>query len=373
MKTVITGGGSGGHVYPALAIAEKFREKDPEGKIIYAGYPGGFEHGVVPKYGYEMVDIDTRWFDKGSVTELIKFGCHVLNGIRQARKFLKEFKPDLIIGTGGFVCFPVIFAGKRLGIKCYIHEQNAFPGLSNRKLEKYVRKIFLGFKEGGEFFNDKDKLIVSGNPVRQEFFTLEKDAARDRLGIDQKDFVVLIFGGSLGAETIDKIGVELTSDMSGKPGQTLIFGTGRYYYDQVQEELKTKDIVPGENIRLTSYIDNMQDCLAACDVVISRAGALSMAEAMAQGKASILIPSPNVSANHQYYNAKAAADCGAAFMIEEKDVTPEIVMDMVRELKDDPSRAAEMGKIAKMLAPSAAADIIYEEIMKDSGLINGKE
>ncbi len=370
MKTVITGGGSGGHVYPALAIAEKFREKDPQGKIIYAGYPGGFEHGVVPKYGYEMVDIDTRWYERGSIIELFKFGWHVTNGIRQARKFLKEFKPDLIIGTGGFVCFPVIFAGNRLGIKCYVHEQNAFPGLSNRKLEKYVRKIFLGFREGGEYFSDKDKLIVSGNPVRQEFFTLEKEAARERLGIAQDDFVVLIFGGSLGAETIDKIGVEFTGAMNGKPKETLIFGTGKWYYDKVLEELSSRGIKTEQNIRLTSYIDNMQDCLAACDVVISRAGALSMAEAMAQGKASILIPSPNVSANHQYYNAKAAADAGAAFMIEEKDVTPEKVMDMVRELREDPDKALEMGRIARTLAPSMATDIIYEEIVKDAGLQN---
>ncbi|MBR5739803.1 MAG: UDP-N-acetylglucosamine--N-acetylmuramyl-(pentapeptide) pyrophosphoryl-undecaprenol N-acetylglucosamine transferase, partial [Firmicutes bacterium] len=311
---------------------------------------------------------DTRWYERGSVIELLKFGWHVTNGIRQARKFLKEFKPDLIIGTGGFVCFPVIFAGHRLGIRCYVHEQNAFPGLSNRKLEKYVRKIFLGFKEGGEYFTDKDKLIVSGNPVRQEFFTLDKEAARERLGIGRDDFVILIFGGSLGAETIDKIGVELVNEMNGRPGETLIFGTGKWFYDQVQEQLSGRGIIPAENIRLTSYIDNMQDCLAACDVVISRAGALSMAEAMAQGKASILIPSPNVSANHQFYNAKAAADCGAAFMIEEKDVTPEKVIEMVRELKEDPSRALEMGKKAKALAPSKATDIIYEEIMKDAGL-----
>ncbi len=368
MKTVITGGGSGGHVYPALAIAEKFREKDPDGKIIYAGYPGGFEHGVVPKYGYEMVDIDTRWFERGSVKELSKFTWHVLNGIRQARKFLKEFKPDLIIGTGGFVCFPVIFAGKKLGIKCYVHEQNAFPGLSNRTLEKYVRKIFLGFKEGGEYFSDKSKLIVSGNPVRQEFFTLEKDTARAKLGLKKDDFVVLIFGGSLGAETIDKIGVELTASMNGKPNEVLIFGTGKWYYDKVLEELSGRGITTEQNIRLNSYIDNMQDCLAACDVVISRAGALSMAEAMAQGKASILIPSPNVSANHQFFNAKAAADAGAAYMIEEKDVTPEKVMEMVKELREHPEKAEEMGRRAKAIAPSQATDIIYEEIIKDLGL-----
>ena len=250
----------------------------------------------------------------------------------------------------------------------HAHEQNAFPGLSNRKLEKFVRKIFLGFKEGGEYFNDKSKLIVSGNPVRQEFFTLDKEAARERLGIAQDDFVVLIFGGSLGAETIDKIGVELTASMNGKAGETLIFGTGKWYYEKVLEELSQRGIVPGENIRLQSYIDNMQDCLAACDVVISRAGALSMAEAMAQGKASILIPSPNVSANHQYFNAKAAADCGAAYMIEEKDVTPEKVMDMVEDLKADPEKAIEMGKMARTLAPSKATDIIYEEIIKDAGL-----
>ncbi len=368
MKTVITGGGSGGHVYPALAIAEKFREKDPQGKIIYAGYPGGFEHGVVPGYGYEMVDIDTRWYERGSLKELIKFGWHVTNGIRQANKFLKDFRPDIIIGTGGFVCFPVIFAGHRLGIKCYVHEQNAFPGLSNRKLEKYVRKIFLGFKEGGEYFNDKDKLVVSGNPVRQEFFTLDKGSARQRLGLAEDDFVVLIFGGSLGAETIDRIGVEFTSVMNGKSKEVLIFGTGKWYYDKVCGELREKDIDIQENIRLTSYIDNMQDCLAACDVVISRAGALSMAEAMAQGKASILIPSPNVSANHQYFNAKAAADAGAAFMIEEKDVTPEKVLEMVKELKEDPEKAEEMGRLARTLAASDATDIIYNEIMKDAGL-----
>ena len=259
MRVVVTGGGSGGHVYPAIAIADKFREKDPDGEILYVGYLDGFEKRVVPKAGYKMAEIDTRWVDRSNIKELFLTAYHVGKGIVQARKVLKKFKPDVIIGTGGFVCFPVIFSGHKLGIPCYIHEQNAFPGLANRRLEKYVRRIFLGFEEGGEFFSDKSKLVVTGNPVRRSFYEIKKEEARKKLGIGDDEFMVLSFGGSLGAEAINDLAIGILEDMNGKKGQRLIFGTGRWYYDDVMAELKKRGITPQDNIHIMNYIDDMDN------------------------------------------------------------------------------------------------------------------
>ena len=365
MRLVVTGGGSGGHVYPALAIADKFKEMDPEGEILYIGYMNGFEKNAVPKAGYKLEEIDTRWVSRSNAKEIFSTAYHVGNGIIQSRRILKRFKPDLIIGTGGYVCFPVIFAGHRLGIPCYIHEQNAFPGLANRRLERYVRKIYLGFKEGGEYFNSKDKLVVTGNPVRSSFFKADKAEARKKLGYSEDDFVVFSFGGSLGAGPINKLAMGLVEEMNGKEGQQLVFGTGRRFFDDVMAELDSKGIELKENVRIRNYIDDMDTVIAASDLIISRAGALSVAEILVSGRASVLIPSPNVTGNHQYFNAKAVADEGGAILIEEKDIDVDKFIGLIRELRNDPERLKEMGRKAHELAAGSAADIIYEETVKD--------
>ncbi len=364
MKVVVTGGGSGGHVYPAIAIADKFREKDPSGEVIYIGYLDGFEKRVVPKAGYELKEIDTRWVDRSSIKELALTAFHVGRGIVQARKVLKEFKPDVIIGTGGYVCFPVIFSGHRLGIPCYIHEQNAFPGLANRQVEKYVKKVFLGFEEGGKYFHDQSKLVYTGNPVRSSFFNADKAEARKKLGFKEDDFVVLSFGGSLGAEAINELALSLTEEMNGKEGQALVFGTGRQYYDDVMNEISRRGIEVSDNIRILNYIDDMESYIASSDLIISRAGALSVAETLVSGKPSILVPSPNVTGNHQYHNAKAVADRGGAILIEEKDIDPEEIKRIVREVSSDPQKLMNMGRSAREIAPDSATDIIYEEVVK---------
>lgn len=365
MKIVVTGGGSGGHVYPALAIADKFKEMDPEGEILYIGYKNGFEKKAVPKAGYRLEQIDARWVSRSNVKEIFRTAYHVGNGIKDSRKILKEFKPDAIIGTGGYVCFPVIFAGHQMGIPCYIHEQNAFPGLANRRLEKYVSKIFLGFEEGGKYFVDKEKLVVSGNPVRSSFFKADKAGSRKKLGYDENDFIVFSFGGSLGAEAINKLAMSLVEDVNGKPGKQLIFGTGRRFYDDVMSELEEKGIKPEANVRISDYIDDMDDVIAASDLIISRAGALSVAEILVTGRPSVLIPSPNVTGNHQYFNAKAVADKGGAILIEEKDIDTDNFRETVRELENDTERLRLMGEKAHELAAGSASDIIYEEIVKD--------
>lgn len=364
MRVIVTGGGTGGHIYPALAIADKFKEMDPGTEILYVGNDEGIEKEVVPKSGYPMELVDARWLDKSSPWQLIKTGARVAKGILEASRVMRKFKPDVVIGTGGYVCFPVIVAGKRFGAKTFLHEQNAFPGLANRTLEKYVNKVFLGFPDAAKYFKDKSKMVDAGNPVRKSFFSLEKSHAREKLGFPKEDFIVFSFGGSLGAEKINEVAFDLMQVVNGHERMRMIFGTGKWYYEDIIKQAAEKNIDLKENIIIKDYIDDMENYLAASDLIISRAGALSVAEMTVCGRACILIPSPNVTGNHQYYNAKAVADRGGAILMEEKDLTSEGLIKEVMRLKNNPEIAEKMGRAAKACAPVKALDIIYAEVMK---------
>lgn len=365
MKVIVTGGGTGGHIYPALAIADKFKEINPDTQILYIGCSEGIEKDVVPKSGYPMELVDARWLDKISPKEVIKTGISVSKGVMESLKIIKKFGPDVIIGTGGYVCFPVLVAGHMKKKLCYLHEQNAYPGLANRTLEKYVRNIFLGFPEAGKYFKDPSKHINSGNPVRKNFFTMTKAQARQKLGIPADDFVVFTFGGSLGSKKINEIATEILQLFNGHKGTRLIMGTGKWYYQEIMDMLAEKNIRPDSNITVRDYIDNMDLCLMACDVVISRAGALSVAETTVCGKAAILIPAPNVTANHQYYNAKSLADRGGAILIEEKDLDIRKVVEDVMKLMNDKDLLQAMSQASRSCAPVNALDIICGKIKED--------
>jgi UDP-N-acetylglucosamine--N-acetylmuramyl-(pentapeptide) pyrophosphoryl-undecaprenol N-acetylglucosamine transferase len=365
MRVIVTGGGTGGHIYPALAIADKFKEMDSETQILYIGCSEGIEKDIVPKHGYEIKLVDARWLDKKTPAQIVKTGFSVSKGILESLKLIKKFNPDVIIGTGGYVCFPVILAGYMKKCPCYLHEQNAYPGLANKTLEKYVKNIFLGFPDARKYFKQPEKLIDAGNPVRKSFFEITKKEARELLGIPQEDFVVFTFGGSLGSEKINEVAFELLDIFNGHEGVGMLIGTGKWYYDNFQTKLKEKSIAVKNNIRVNDYIDNMDLHLLACDVVISRAGALSVAETTVSGKAAILIPSPNVTGNHQYYNAKAVADKGGAILIEEKDLKVKNVVEAILKLKNDKTMLEKMSKASSSVAPRKALDIIYGKIMED--------
>lgn len=364
MRVIVTGGGSGGHIYPAIAIADKIKEKEPESEILYIGNDIGLEKDIVPQSGYPMELVSAKWLDRRNILKIFDTGFSTMRGIRQAYKIMKKFKPDAVIGTGGFVCVPVMYAGHKYGAKCYLHEQNAFPGVANKTLEKFADKVFLGFPEASHYFHQPEKHIVVGNPVRRRFYDIDKIAAREKLGIPQNDFTVFSFGGSQGAEKINEVAFELMEAVNGHDGVSFIFGTGSQYYDEVLEKAKGRGIEIRDNIRVKSYINDMESYLGAADLIISRAGALSVAETTVCGKASILIPSPNVTGNHQFFNAKSVADRGGAVLIEEKDLNPEGLLAEVMRLKNNPEILEKMSRASKACAPLSATELIYSEIKK---------
>lgn len=364
MKIVLTGGCTGGHIYPALAIGDKFKEKQEDVEILYVAHPYGLETSIVPKAGYELKLVTAEWFDRSNPVRLAKTLLNTAKGRREAYKVMKEFKPDVVVSTGSFVSVPVVLAGKKYGASIYIQEQNAFPGLSNKLLSKYARNIFLGFEAGREQFKEKEKLIYSGNPVRAEFYNRDKAADRAALGIPEDDIVIMAFGGSLGSTTINAIGKEIIRKYGGKKGVSFIFGMGKGYYDSTYAELKEEGLADFDNVSMSAYIDGMPRTISASDIVISRSGALSVAEITMCGRASIFVPSPNVTADHQYFNAKAVADNGGAFIVRESETTTSEVMCKLEELIENPERIEEMGKASFALAPTDATEIIYNKIME---------
>ena len=365
MRIVLTGGCTGGHIYPALAIGDKFKEMQPDCEVIFVAHQYGLETTIVPKAGYDLKIVTADWFERSKPYTVPKTLLNTERGTLQALKIMKEFKPDIVVSTGSFVSVPVVRAGIKYGADIYIQEQNAFPGLSNKLLSKYAKNIFLGFEAGRNQFKEPDKCVYSGNPVRAEFSGRDRIADRKELGIPENDLVIMAFGGSLGSDTINDIGLGLLEKYSGKKGVTIIFGTGRDYYDDVVKAVESKGIKLAGNIHMAPYIDGMPRTLSASDIVISRAGALSVAEITMTGRAAIFVPSPNVTADHQYFNAKAVADVGGALLYRENETTKSNVLSAVEELEREPERIRAMEAASAKIAPTHATDIIYNTIMEN--------
>ncbi|NLT47305.1 MAG: undecaprenyldiphospho-muramoylpentapeptide beta-N-acetylglucosaminyltransferase [Clostridiales bacterium] len=362
MKVIITGGGTGGHIYPAIAIADKIRRKNPDSDILFVGSERGMEQKLVPECGYKIRSITVSGFNRKKLLKNIATLRDFIKGSREANRIIKEFQPDIVIGTGGYVCAPVIRRASKMGIRTYLHEQNAFPGLTNRMLEKYVEKIFISFPESEEHFKKKDKLVVTGNPVRKEFIVSTIIDYRERLRIDDNEFLILSFGGSRGAEKINEMILELTDVIRQEPNARLIHITGRPYYDDFCQGLKDKGMEGDERILVLPYTQNMHEYMFASDLVICRSGAITVAELTASGKPAILIPSPNVTANHQYFNAKAIADKGGAVLIEEKDLTREKLKGVTLRLMHNREALNAMAKASASLGRTDGADAIYAEL-----------
>ncbi len=365
MRVIVTGGGTGGHIYPALAIADKIMEREPDSEVLYIGNYGCIEEEIVPKAGYDLRLVAASSIDRRSLKRLFKSGKEILQGISQSKRIMKEFRPDVVIGTGGFVCVPVVIAGHSFGARCYLHEQNAYAGAANKLLESRVKRIFLGFGDAAKYFKDESKTMYVGNPVRKAFYDADRAIARRRLGIPEDDFVIFLFGGSQGSEILNEVGIEILKTVNSHKGMSFIFGTGKRHCGFVKEEAAAKGIQTGSNVMIKDYIDNMPDHLAASDLVISRSGALSVAETTVCGKASIMVPFAEAAGNHQYYNAKAVADNGGCYLIEESDLDKEDVIRKILKLYNDRELLSRMSRAALECAPVNTCDTIYAEIKKN--------
>lgn len=366
MRIVLTGGVTGGHIYPALAIADKFKSEDPLSEFKYIGSGEPLERDIIPSHGYELVTVDSEWFDRSNPVKLVKTALRTVRGRSQAVKILKSFKPDVVISTGSYVSVPVVLAAAKLHIPLYLHEQNGFPGVSNRLGARYARMVFLGFESAREYFGDSSKIVYSGNPVRTDFAGRDRSADRSSLGIPEGDLVIMVFGGSLGSETTNHVGEAIAREYAGKEGYTVIWGTGKEYYESINNRFEREGFRP-ENVRISAFIRNMPEILSASDICVSRSGALSTAETTMAGRAAIFIPSPNVTADHQYYNAKAVADAGGAIIVREEDDPYKTAMravGIVKELDIDRAEIKRMEKASLSVAPVNATQIIYDEIMR---------
>ena len=362
MKVILSCGGTGGHIYPAIAIADKIKERHPDAEILFIGTRKGMENRLVPAAGYEIKGIDARGFDRENLMNNFKTVKTFLDGSQEVYRIIKDYAPDFAIGTGGYVTGSVITVAHRLGVKTYIHEQNALPGVANKFLSGFANRVFISFEGTESAFRHPERVVMSGNPIRSGFMKLDRDACRKELGIEDGQTMVLVFGGSLGAEVLNRETLGLI-DWIRSSDIKLYFVTGKRYYDEIKEQV---DAIEGDKpfLELIAYADNMPQLMSASDIVVSRAGAIAVSEIAACGKPSVLVPSPNVTNNHQYYNAKAIADAGAALLIEEKDL-PEGGKVLAREvlaLASDPGRLASMAENARRIGRTNAADIICDNI-----------
>ena len=365
MRIIMTGGGTGGHIYPAIAIADEFKRRDPDAKILFVGAERGLEKTLVPKRGYDIRLITVEGFDRRNLVRNVEVIRKLIRGNSQAKKIIRDFGPDFVVGTGGYASAPMVKAAQKAKIPTFIHEQNAYPGVTNKLLERGVKNVFLGFALAAEYFKDQDKLVVSGNPVRDEFRNKDKAQAREDLGFDPDTFVVLAFGGSQGAGRINKAMVSVIRAMNGRSDISIVLGAGSYYYDGILESFREEGFELADNIRIIEYIDDMAAYLAASDLVISRSGALTVAETTVSGRPAIFIPSPIVTGNHQYYNALAVAEAGGAIIIEEKDLEDDMLIAQIEALKDDPEARAAMAEASRLCGPDKATEIICDKILEE--------
>lgn len=345
MKILFAGGGTAGHINPAIAIAKKLKGDYKNIQIKFIGTKNGLEKTLVPSSGFdiEFINIDgfKRKLTLKNASSLLKLPIAIM----QAIKILKSFKPDVVVGTGGYVSGPVVFGAYLLNIKTVIHEQNVIPGVTSKILSKFATKIAISFGDSKKYFKAKKRLVTTGNPLRDELFSTSYKAAREKLDI-KNEFLVLCFAGSLGAVTIYKTMVDYINLSKENKNLMLIFATGDLYYEDVLEELLKLniDLSNYPNIKVLKYIFNMAEVINAADLVIARSGAITISELIALSKPSILIPSPNVTNNHQYHNAKVLERYRAAKVIDENMLKGEVLYNEVLNLFENKEILYDMAK-----------------------------
>lgn len=366
MKVLLAAGGTAGHINPALAIADKIKEIFPESELLFVGTPNGMEASLVKKAGYPFRAIRMEGLQRRfSVHDLLRnaqAAYHYLTARSGAKKLLKEFRPDVVIGTGGYVSAPILLSAAKLGIKTATHESNSLPGIATHMLARHADLVFVVDQAAKDRLPQNKNVIITGNPLRTNIPIEERSAARKRLGLPD-GLTVLSFGGSLGANKITEAVAALLKWESKQGGINHIHGYGGNGREMFDALMKAEGVEPTNRMILKEYIDNMYTCMCAADVVISRAGAMTLTELKAIGRASVLIPFPQAAENHQYYNALSLSDENAAVLIEDKDLEKTKLIGIIDGFRKDPERLREMEQNAARLGTKNAADVIVSRII----------
>ena len=361
MRVVVSAGGTGGHIYPAIAIINKILKHEPNSEILYIGTTNRMEADIIPKMGFNYVGLEIKGLNRHNIFKNIDVIKCYSKAYKKAKKIIKDFNPDIVLGIGGYVTLPVVKAALSLGIKTFIHEQNSIPGLSNKLLKNKVDVVGISLESSFKYFNKKNT-IFTGNPRSEEVLTTEKiDKGKYNLSNDKK--LVLFVMGSLGSKTINEKMKEIIPMFESKDYEVL-FVTGNAYYDEYK---KFESI---SNVKLVPYLYDMLGVMKNTDLIISRAGASTIAEITTLALPSILIPSPYVTHNHQEKNAQVLEDSGASVVIKEKDLNKDLLLDTIDSILNDSNKYEKMVEANKKLGKTDSASRIYEIIRK---LVDGEK
>ena len=365
MRVLMTGGGTAGHINPALAIANTIKKNIPDAEIEFVGTERGLENTLVTKEGYKLHHVNIMGISRSLSLQNIKAVMLTVTSQFEAKKIIKSFKPDIVIGTGGYVCWPALKVAAKMGIPTIAHESNARPGLAIKQLQGDLDRILVNFKDTEKYIKNKENVMHVGNPLRGGFGGLDYGEARKMLGIKDDETYVLAFGGSLGAQRMNEIVFEYMKNHARNNEKVIChLATGRIYYQEFSKFYKDAGLEDCSNLSMMEYIHDMHVRMSAADVIVCRAGAMTISELSMMKKASIIIPSPNVVDNHQYKNAKVLADANATILIEEKNLDDKSFADAVNMLVSDKNKRDELSKNIVQFANTDANKLIFDEIIK---------
>lgn len=365
LRIIISGGGTGGHIFPAVSIANAIKAKHPEAKILFVGAEGRMEMQRVPAAGYDIKGLPIKGFNRANLLKNVSVLMKLWKSLRMARTIIKDFKPQVAVGVGGYASGATLYECSRMGIPCLIQEQNSYAGVTNKLLSKRAKKICVTY-EGMERFFPADRIIMTGNPVRQNVLDtpLTEEEARKSFGLNPTKKTILLVGGSLGARTINRAVLEHLNLVEGSNVQ-FIWQTGKYYHQSILDEMKGKNI---PNLKIMDFISDMGAAYKAANLVISRAGASSISEFQLIGKPVILVPSPNVAEDHQTKNAMALVNKNAALFVKDIEA-PDTLLEMAIRTVSDNEKLNELSENVKKMGLQNSAEVIADEVMK---LINKK-
>lgn len=370
MKVLVAAAGTGGHINPAIAIANKIKKENPTAEITFVGTLRGLENDLVPRAGYPLKTIEVYGISREISIQNLKKIVKTLKGFRGAKKLIEELKPDIVIGTGGYVCGPIFLAATKKKIPTVLHESNAFPGVTVKMLSQKVDKILVGFQDAKARLPKAKKVVVTGNPTKFQKIELTEEKRRQlkqQEGFSPDKKLVLVFGGSQGARSINNALMDIIVEEKNESYE-IIWAPGPKQYEIVKDEIqkKGKNINKLKGIKVVSYIYNMEETMNLADLVVCRSGAMTITELAIAGRPAIFVPLPTAAENHQEYNAKVLEKEGAARILLDKDLTGDSLDKMIKEMIQNQEKLKRMGENARKIAKQDVEEKIYQEIIERS-------